>query len=371
MKKNKNQELNFLYLEDNLNNNSEEKKKKKTPKKNQVTKKEKARKKKKAQNENEVFDFDNEIVIGVTKLPNEPKSKNKNKNTSKTKKTNNKKASKNTSKKTVKTQKNKGADKKSAPKKKKEVKKKEDKRGNFIKGLIKWTILLGALIAAFVFFMMSPLFNIAEIHVTGNNAISEDTIISLSEITIGENIYKTSKKKIVKRIKQNAYIDMVEVKRILPNQIELNIRERNATYMLEYAGSFVYINNQGYILEISNEALDIPIITGYSTSQEELQVGSRLNEEDLNKLEMVLKIIDSTQNNGITSKINRINIENKQNYTLRMEEEKKIIYLGDASNLSNRMLYLKAVLKDTKGLEGEIFINGDLIKEKAFFRQKQ
>lgn len=369
MKKNKNQELNFLYLEDNFNNNAEENKKKKTAKKNQVTKKEKTSKKKKTQNENEVFDFDNEIVIGVTKLPNEPKIKNK--KTSKTKKNSNKKAPKNTSQKTVKTQKNKGADKKSAPKKKQEVKKKEDKRGNLIKGIIKWTILLGALIAAFVFFMMSPLFNIAEIHVTGNNAISEDTIISLSELTIGENIYKTSKKKIINKIKQNAYIDVVEVKRILPNQIELNISERNATYMLEYAGSFVYINNQGYILEISNEALDIPIIAGYSTSQEDLQVGSRLNEEDLNKLEVVLKIIDSTQNNGITSKINRINIENKQNYTLHMEEEKKVIYLGEASNLSNRMLYVKAVLKDTKGLEGEIFVNGDLIKEKAFFRQKQ
>jgi hypothetical protein len=35
------------------------------------------------------------------------------------------------------------------------------------------------------------------------------------------------------------------------------------------------------------------------------------------------------------------------------------------------MLYLKAVIDDTKGLEGEIFINGDLVKEKAYFRQAE
>lgn len=358
MGKNKNQELNFLYLDDNYNNDSNDIKKKKASKKKQVTRKEKGSKKKKTQ-EREVFDFNNEIVIGVTKLPNETKKQN-----TSTKKKKNKASRK------IQTQK--GADKKSAPKKKQRIKtKKESKKKSMIKEIIKWTILLGALMAAFVFFMMSPLFNVAEVCVTGNNSISEETILSLSEITIGENIYKTSKNKITKKIKQNAYIDRVEVKRILPNKVELQVKERTATYMLEYAGSFVYINNQGYILEIATNALDVPIIMGYRTNQEELQVGNRLQEEDLNKLEMVLKIIDSSQSSGIVSKINRINIEDKQNYILHMEEEKKIVYLGDASNLSSRMLYLKAVLNDTKGLEGEIFINGDLIKEKAFFRQKQ
>ncbi len=364
MGRNKNQELNFLYLEDENSNASDDKKEKKVSKKKKVTKKERTTKNKTAQNENEAFNFDNEIVIGVTKLPNETQKHN----VSKTKK----KQNQETGKKTKKTQIQKGADKKSAPKKKQIMKKKEEnKKGKIIKGVIKWTILLGALMAAFIFFMMSPLFNIVEISVTGNNAISQETITSLSGITVGENIYKTSKNKISQRIKQNAYIDTVEVNRILPNKVELQVKERTTTYMLEYVGSFVYINNQGYILEIATNAVDVPIIMGYHTTQEELKVGNRLDEEDLNKLEMVLKIIDSIQSSGIVSKINRINIENKQNYTLHIEEEKKIVYLGDASNLSSRMLYLKAVLNDTKGLEGEIFINGDLIKEKAVFRQKQ
>ena len=219
--------------------------------------------------------------------------------------------------------------------------------------------------------MVSPIFNVTEIIVSGNNVISTETITSLSQIEIGANIYKTSKEIIKKRIKENAYIESVEVKRKLPNKIELVVKERNTSYMLEYAGSFIYINNQGYILEVSNEKLDVPIIEGYTTNTEELQVANRLNKEDLTRLEMILKIVEFKESNEILEKINRINIEDKQNYTLKMEEEKKTVYLGNASNLSSRMLYLKAVLEDTKGLTGEIFISGDLVKEKAFFRQAQ
>lgn len=346
MKSKKNEELNFLYLN---NQNNEEIKKNKTTSKEKKQRKNKN--KKKEEHIDESFNFENEIVIGVTKIPKENKKKiaSKNNKKSRNKSVDNKK----------------GADKKSAPKKK------ETKKKRIIKKILKWTSLVIVLLVALVFFMMSPLFNVTEIIVLGNNGVPTETIISLSQIEIGSNIYKASKKIIKKRIKENAYIESIEVKRRLPNKIELEVKERKTSYMLEYAGSFAYINNQGYILEVSNEKLDVPIIEGYTTNVEELQAGKRLNKEDLSRLEMILKITESKESNEILEKINRINIEDKQNYTLKMEEEKKIVYLGDATKLNSRMVYLKAVLEDTKGLTGEIFISGDLVKEKAFFRQAQ
>lgn len=350
MKSKKNEELNFLYLN---NQNSEDTKNKKTASKKKKQKK--SKKKAKEEHIDESFNFENEIVIGVTKIPKEKEKKitSKNNKKSRNKSVDNKK----------------GADKKSAPKNKKN--KKETKKKRIIKKILKWTSLVIVLLVALVFFMMSPLFNVTEITVLGNNGVSTETIISLSQIEIGSNIYKTSKEIIKKRIKENAYIESVEVKRRLPNKIELEVKERKTSYMLEYGGSFAYINNQGYILEVSNEKLDVPIIEGYTTNAEELQAGKRLNKEDLSRLEMILKITESKESNEILEKINRISIEDNQNYTLKMEEEKKTVYLGNASNLSSRMLYLKAVLEDTKGLTGEIFISGDLVKEKAFFRQAQ
>lgn len=354
MKSKKNEELNFLYLN---NQESENTKKKKATSKEKKQKKNK--KKAKEEKIDDTFNFENEIVIGVTKIPKEKEKKSSGNTSKKNSKKPHNKSVNNT----------KGADKKSAPKNKK--KKKETKKKRIIKKILKWTTLSIALLVALVFFMMSPLFNVSEIIVVGNNGVPKETITSLSQIEIGGNIYKISKEIIRKRIKENAYIESVEVKRKLPNKIELIVKERKTSYMLEYGGSFVYINNQGYILEISTQKLDVPIIEGYTTAEDELQAGYRLNREDLTRLEMILKIMESKESNKIVEKINRISIEDKQNYTLKMEEEKKTVYLGNASNLSSRMLYLKAALEDTKGLTGEIFISGDLSKEKAFFRQTQ
>lgn len=374
MKSKKNEELNFLYLDDKYANTKKKKKKEQkesvgaTSSRPQKSKKETRKNKKKQEDKDEVFNFDNEIVIGVTKIPEkEPKKQNK---------TTKKKAQK----KTKKAKESKGSvgarrrrTKKSMPNKKaKAKKKKESRKKTIIKGIIKWTILLSALVASFIFFMMSPLFDLVEIQVTGNDHISQDTIISLSEIQMGDNIYKNSSSKIKKNVKQNAYIDSVEVKRHLPNKIELIVKERKTTYMLEFAGSYAYINNQGYILEITKEAIDVPIIVGYGTNQDNIQEGRRLEQEDLQSLEIAIKIMDFVHSKDFEYKINRINIADKQNYTLYLEEEKKTVYIGDASNLNSRLEYTKEVLKDTKGLEGEIFVNRDMsIKEKAYFRPKQ
>lgn len=55
----------------------------------------------------------------------------------------------------------------------------------------------------------------------------------------------------------------------------------------------MYINTQGYILEIAEDNKKMPIIQGISTSEEEVIPGKRLNNDDLNKLEDVIKILDS------------------------------------------------------------------------------
>ena len=54
-----------------------------------------------------------------------------------------------------------------------------------------------------------------------------------------------------------------------------------------------------------------------------------------------------------------------------MEEEKKTIYLGDESNLSNKMLYVPTILEENQGKEGTIYLNGDINNDfKPRFREK-
>lgn len=253
---------------------------------------------------------------------------------------------------------------------KKRQKTKNAKKQKIIKKIIKWCILITALICSILFFFSTPLFNITQITVQNNTKISSDTIEQLSGIKIGDNLYKLSKKQIISNIKQNPYVESVQVKRMLPNSVEIIIKERQATYVLEVGNGYMTINNQGYMLELEADNTGLPIINGFSTEKENVVEGKRLNEEDLTKLGTVLKIIDSINVNGITEKVTSIDVSSKQNYTLIFEEEQKTVYLGDASDISTRIFKLKNILLKEKGKVGEIFINGDTKTGNPYFREK-
>lgn len=331
-KKHRNQELNFLYLD--MENTEETEKNKKTKEKRKIHKR--ADNQKSAPIEDNKFNFDNEIVIGVTKVP-EAKPKRKKVNQPDKKKEEKRKDIPN-------------------PKvgQAKEAKSKPKPKRKLVR-LIKWVVLLGTMCVASILFLLSPVFNISKIEVENNSKITVEAYISLSQIQLEENIFKINKNKVIKNIKQNPYVEEVKVIRKLPDVIQLQIVERKATFAIEYASSYIYINNQGYILEIAETNKEnLPIIRSIQTSEEQLKVGNRLEGEDLEKLGSVLKIVEVASGVSIAQYITYIDIANKHNYVLRLEEKKKTIYLGDASNLSNKMLYSKAIIEKEEGIEGNI-----------------
>lgn len=245
------------------------------------------------------------------------------------------------------------------------------KRNRKVKTLIKLILLLAVIVGLIIYLMLSPIFNIKNINVGGNASISSEQIISLSKVQKETNLFKVSNKDTTASIKENPYVKSVEIRRTLPDTITFVITERIATYMLEYGGSYAYIDNQGYILEISaNTKEGLAKIAGYETVQDEIVPGNRLCENDLEKLNTVLRITASAKTNQFDSLITSINIEDSNNYTLYLDTEQKTVYLGDCTNLDTRMLYVKAILDKEKGIAGEIFVNMNLNEKYPFFRQK-
>ena len=296
----------------------------------------------------DTFRFDDEIVIGVTKIE-EPKKQHKpqqemsypnrktnsSRKNSKIKKAKKKQITQNrekqikqsepikqTSKISNRSQvvKNK---KKYIPKQQEPISEEEyirrEKKKKKIKKIVGFTSLAIILVASTIAVMLSPIFNIQTITVQGNSQISTAEIISLSGITVGENIFKVGKGQTRNNIKQNAYIEKVTINRNLPAEIQITVTERVATFMIEKDNQYLYMSNQGYLLELSPEKLELPILQGLETSVDELVVGNRLGQSDLEKLETVLRIMNLAKENDIASYITRIGIEDDEDYKLVME----------------------------------------------------
>lgn len=269
------------------------------------------------------FDFDTETVIGMTNKNNQKKMQEK---------------------------------RNRMTKKQAQILKKKKK----IKKIIKLMTLFLLIIGGVVFVLVSPIFNIDEINVTNNEQISTETIVSLSQLQIGQNLFKFNKNKVEKELKTNPYIESADIRRKIPNKVEIIIEERKKNYNVEFLNGYAYINNQGYILEISEQKLDLPVIQGISTEADQVTEGNRLNEQDLSKLETVIQIMNICKDYELDAKVSAIDITNKSDYILYMEDENKTIHLGDESNLSNKMLYVPAILEENKGKEGTIYVNGDI-----------
>ena len=330
-KKQKEQEVNVYYFD---NGQEQEETIDDIMKRKKAKEREKRIEERKRQEFDDTFDFDTETVIGMT---------NKNKM-------------------------------KQEEEKKREFTKQQRKRNRTIrriKRIIKIVILLGLIIGAIIFATCSPIFNIQDIEVIDNNRVSSETIISLSGINKNENIFRFVATKAMNDIKQNAYIEEVKIRRVIPNKIQIEVTEREPKFSIPILGEFAYISTQGYILEIAHNELNLPIIYGLQTAEENITVGNRISEEDLTSLETILKIMNAMNDSGLYDKVTNIDISNKNDYSIYMQEEKKTIHLGDASNLSNKMLYVVAIIEQEKDNEGDIFANGDLNSNfKVYFREK-
>lgn len=317
-------------------------------------------KQKKKEQVNNKFNFDDEYIIGVSNSASSTKQK-QNKSKAKKKKSKVKQVKKvNTQKSTTKVT-------------NKRIKMNDKKRRVKVK-IVKFVAVVCLFVGAGCFLCLSPNFNVQEIIVEGNSLIPADTIRSVSKIELYKNIFLMDKSDIISNIEKEPYVDSVKVSRVFPNKMKLSIKERTEKYLVQYTeGKYAILDGQGYVLAITNELKDLPVILGTETNMEELiKINSnknRLCEADLKKLDTVANIIETCKNYEVYEYITQIDIADGSDIKLIMQGEEKIVYLGSCSDLNTRILYMKEILNVEKGKKGEMYINGNLSEDYVFFRE--
>lgn len=240
------------------------------------------------------------------------------------------------------------------------------KRKKFLK-IVKWTILLILFAILITMIMLSSLFNVKSIILSGNSKISDQEIINLSYLKINENMFKTLKIKSINNIKTNPYIENVKISKKLNGTIKITVEERNPTYLIELDNGYAYINNQGYILEISGIKEELPLINGITTDIESIKPGNRLNIEDLKKLDVVIQIMKTAEGKNISKLITNIDISNENDYILTLQQEQKVIHFGDETKIYDKMLWIEYAIQENEGIDGILFVKNI---EKPYFRSK-
>ncbi|MCL1805023.1 MAG: FtsQ-type POTRA domain-containing protein [Clostridiales bacterium] len=128
---------------------------------------------------------------------------------------------------------------------------------------------LGLILIAFAGFSgytlaNSSFFDLEEIRVEGNAAISRDEIVALSGLRMGDNLLKVSGGRVAESISVQPYIKEIGVKRVFPGRVEIRVGERTPMALVGADGQYLVLDESGYCLTeaalVAAESWTLPCI---------------------------------------------------------------------------------------------------------------
>ncbi len=207
--------------------------------------------------------------------------------------------------------------------------------------------LLLLVISAVVLFV-TPLFNIRDIKVSGNERIAKAEIQIASGIRKNKNIFAINKHRAEKDIKAVGYIEDVKIKRKLPGTIVIEVKEGTVSAFLDYGGMYAGINTKGQALCRVSKALPAtgaPIVKGLGVIKAEVGQKVRLREGKEDEYEVLEKLMETFEKYALTPYITEIDVTKKDDIMFRYNGKLKI-ELGGLNDYDLKFNYIQAMLSE-------------------------
>ena len=171
------------------------------------------------------------------------------------------------------------------------------------------TVTLILLLAVFLIVVtQTSTFNVAKIVVEGNKEVSADKIKLISAIVIGENIFKLDIKNAKENLLLHTYVEDVDIKRKFPDQIMINITEREEIACIKHMNEYVYIGVNGLVLDVLKEKKEnkVPLVVGVTI--ENPSVGSEIvyKRKDQKENAQINKMLETLALKGMKAQTEKI-----------------------------------------------------------------
>lgn len=199
-------------------------------------------------------------------------------------------------------------------------------------------------IGAAVVLSITVLFRIDTIQVTGQSRYTEQEIVQMSGIEVGENLFladtATAKQQIEEKL---PYIGRAKVSRRLPAKILITVEEAEISGAVEYGGGYAIVSPEGKVLEITSA-----IPEGYSLIEgldlKSADLGKKIVYEDPEKQEMFTELAQSLAEHGIAP-ITRMDLTNL--YDIVVEYDGRItMEFGLPSDIDFKVRFAKTILSE-------------------------
>lgn len=196
---------------------------------------------------------------------------------------------------------------------------------------------------------LSPFFEIKKVEIKGNEKVSKEEISKIIKEKIENKILFLKTKNIfLFNIREaqndilsgNILIDRVEIKKNLPEKIEVNVRERKPVAFLKENGDFYLIDKKGIVFERVERESDFRLIRNDNFNQEMALKKKFIEENVLSKIIEIKDMMNSLNLNPISS-----TIESERRVDFRLEEGWSVYFSLD-KDLERQLIELKVFMEE-------------------------
>ncbi len=197
----------------------------------------------------------------------------------------------------------------------------------------------------FILYTKTSFFHISSIEVYGNEKITDEKLMLASGIMIDENIFKINLKMAKENIMLHPYVKDVKVRRKLPNKILINIDERKEVAVIDYIGSYIYIDEEGIILNILSEKNDEQIMETRGAEIDKPKIGNKIAFSHDNIEKTLLEFINYSKKLGLADSFNIVDIDENGKITIGMNTGAEVAF-GTLDDVKYKLKFLVSILKE-------------------------
>ena len=198
-------------------------------------------------------------------------------------------------------------------------------------------------------------FKLETLDIDGTNRYTVSDISQVANINVGGNIFVQLFKWRKHDFSSLPYIETVNLGIELPNKLTYKVIERESIYFAydKEKDVFFRLDNNGNILEQCESSSKKPseVYMYGITFDNEVELGKKINEVDLSKIAIYVKIYNEFVNSNIDGNITKVNFENSLT-TITINDKLNCIFPND-TDLEYKMGFLEGILnklsQDTTG----------------------
>lgn len=201
-------------------------------------------------------------------------------------------------------------------------------------------LVLVVVVAACVLF--SPLFSVKKIEVEGASRFTTSELCEKIGLSKGDNLLLFSKGRAEKTLEKSPYIASAKLSAKLPHTMKITIKERKARGYVPYMGSYLYIDEEGRVLEVAGSCRDaLPLVKGLKFDS--FTEGEILPVQNTDALAVILEISQLMEKYELLDEVVEIDVSKPKDIYAYVNQVQ--IHLGNMTNGDMKIQYMQQIVK--------------------------